>query len=272
MLAFDGFRRHHLAFELLFDKLYNAFREEYVQHSTTPFTQGNDIKIAAQQICCENLWDFVAYEAESFVLMPNGKLALLDSRVFRVPLSPYEKSNGFFDIQSGLLERGDCVQAPYHTVIPKEAHLTPFEGCPVYHKLSEKLQILEAATYLDEEISSMELIDFWYQDTLYSYPLGYPVTPVEIEYIEGSAESPDLPDSENLMLKISEVRPTVDASGHGTAPFIVDCVFAAFPNGKGDSKWSDVCDRSGYSRRTILRALETLGRKDEWAKGGQINQ
>jgi hypothetical protein len=138
--------------------------------------------------------------------------------------------------------------------------------------LSEKLQILEAATYLDEEISSMELIDFWYQDTLYSYPLGYPVTPVEIEYIEGSAESPDLPDSENLMLKISEVRPTVDASGHGTAPFIVDCVFAAFPNGKGDSKWSDVCDRSGYSRRTILRALETLGRKDEWAKGGQINQ
>jgi hypothetical protein len=156
--------------------------------------------------------------------------------------------------------------------IPKEAHLTPFEGCPVYHKLSEKLQSLEAATYLGEEISSMELIDLWYQDTLYSYPLGYPVTPVEIEYIEGSAESPDLPESENSMLKISEFEPSFKASQHGTAPFIVDCILNDFPNGKGASTWSDVCVRSGYSRRAILRALETLGRKDEWVKGGQINQ
>jgi hypothetical protein len=272
MLAFDGFRRHHLAFEQLFDKLYNAFREEYIQHSTTPFTQKNDIIIAAKEICCENLWDFVAYEAESFVLMPNGRLARLDPRVFQVPLSPYEKSNGFFDIQSGLLERGDCVQAPYLTVTPKEAHLTPFEGCPVYHKLSEQLQSLEAATYLGEEISSMEQIDLWYEDTLYSYPLGHPVTPVEIEYIEGSAESPDLPESGDSRLKFSDVRPTVNVSKHGTAPFIVDCVFTAFPDGKGDSKWSDVYVHTGYSRRAIVRALKTLGRKDEWARGGQINQ
>jgi hypothetical protein len=272
MLAFDGFRRHHLAFDQLFKKLYDAFREEFVQHSKTPFTRNNDIKIAAQQICYENFWDFLAYEAESYVLMPNGKLARLDSRVFQVPFSPYKKSNGFFDIQSGLLERGDCVQAPYLTVIPKEAHLTPFEGCPVYHKLSEKLQSLEAATYLDEKISSMELIDLWYQDTLYFCPLGTPVAPVEIDYIEGSAESPDLPDSESSMLKALEFEPTFKASQHGTAPFIVDCILNDFPNGKGASTWSDVCVHSGYSRRAILRALATLGRKDEWVKGGQINQ
>ena len=46
-------------------------------------------------------------------------------------------------------------------------------------------------------------------------------------------------------------------------------VWLAFPNGKGENTWSFVEKRVGYSRRSIIRALEQFGGQEKWATGGQ---
>ena len=50
---------------------------------------------------------------------------------------------------------------------------------------------------------------------------------------------------------------------------IIECVMAAFPDGKGDVTWSDVESRVGYSRRSIIRALKQSGLHSKWAATGQ---
>jgi hypothetical protein len=49
---------------------------------------------------------------------------------------------------------------------------------------------------------------------------------------------------------------------------VVECVFSAFPNGKGGNSWAVVEDKVGYSRRHIVRALKQCGRYDGWAQHG----
>jgi hypothetical protein len=58
-------------------------------------------------------------------------------------------------------------------------------------------------------------------------------------------------------------------ASQNSASNVIDCVIAAFPDGKGDVTWPDVEAKVGYSRRSILRALKQNGLHSKWAKPGQ---
>lgn len=50
---------------------------------------------------------------------------------------------------------------------------------------------------------------------------------------------------------------------------ILECVMAAFPEGKGNMTWPEVEAIVGYSRRSIVRALKQDGQHSKWASTGQ---
>jgi hypothetical protein len=53
---------------------------------------------------------------------------------------------------------------------------------------------------------------------------------------------------------------------------ILECVVAAYPDGKGTAIWEEVEAKVGYSRRSISRALRANGSYATWAKRGQTEQ
>lgn len=50
------------------------------------------------------------------------------------------------------------------------------------------------------------------------------------------------------------------------SPDVVSCMLEAFPNGKGHATWKNVVAKVGYSRRTILRAVDSDPRVKEWRR------
>lgn len=52
---------------------------------------------------------------------------------------------------------------------------------------------------------------------------------------------------------------------------VLECVLAAYPEGKTGANWKQVEQKVGYSRRSIVRALKQNGRWADWASGGQDN-
>lgn len=57
-------------------------------------------------------------------------------------------------------------------------------------------------------------------------------------------------------------RVSEESDGRGGAHDALVCLEVAFPNGKEKHTWEEVQDKTGYSRRTILRALRAANRTD----------
>lgn len=263
MFVFDGFMRHHELFNLMFYANLGAFRREFI-FGCTPFHYSSEITLAAQEVTRNKLWEFLSFTPEPFVLTPFGKLIGLDSGALEAPLNRYEQSNGFFNVQSGLLNVGEDVSPQFLSVLPSSAYLAPFEGCPIYHKITDDLEDFRTEALEDNAEDALSLIKFWERNSRSIILQPDQLPTIEMVYVDGPNESPDLPDESHIETSMLEGYSDTNNRPASSTDFIVQAVLQAYPDGKGSATWREIVERVGYSRRAIERALAKRDALQSW--------
>jgi hypothetical protein len=199
----------------------------------------------------------------------------LHGDIWRKPfLYPFAFDNDFLDLRSGMTMATEKHFGFFGPVINRDL-FAPFGCSPIYidqFELGEFFELLENETAMKCLINTE--LENWISKQSDTYRLGEPAS-TEVLYIDGDAESPDVPDDRMEMMfnagdgAANLNRPESSLLGRESDRNIVECTYKAFPSGKGNAKWHEVVLRVGYSRRAICRSLQRLGKYREWARGGQ---
>lgn len=292
MFVFEGKTGLRKIFDRYMRAITPVFMGVFVD-TTTTFRRSKDVDVAISEVACKLCWRFLELYPEAYVLAPSGQLIRLDYEVWTSPFELHQPLNGVVNLKSGLLHSSD-EHTRYQPSASSAEFISPFEGCPVFlvdddDLLFEDDEVFEdegyswrrSPSYLQPRKSSflMRELDEWLE---FRAPMNGVLRPpiVEVQFLEGEAESPDDVDSrmeDNFVEKV-EISPnemyadTIAGSKVCSNQIISRTVKQVYPDGKNDATWSEVETKVGYSRRSIVRALKALDQYNEWAKHGQNTQ